>query len=145
MMWCAIIRGTCDVSTYMSMRSTVSDALSKCVLDDKLFWNASQSLVTGYSLGHVPCSKRGNSQCSLAPDYSYRRWSTDREAPHVYTQPEGIGYLVGTVCHGWSNFVNFWTKIWPAEQLNDTPDGQFLTYSRARWGVFCKYRSVLEK
>ena len=23
-----------------------------------------------------------------------------------YTQPEGIGYLVGTVCRGRSNFVN---------------------------------------
>ena len=25
----------------------------------------------------------------------------------AYTQPKGIGYLVGTVCHGQSNFVNF--------------------------------------
>ena len=48
-----------------------------------------------------------NSQCSLAPDYGYKRWSTDREAPRAYTQPEGIGYLVGTVCRGRSNFVNF--------------------------------------
>ena len=24
-----------------------------------------------------------------------------------YTQPEGIGYLVGTVCRGQSNFVNY--------------------------------------
>ena len=52
------------------------------------------------SLGRVPCSKRDNLQCSLAPDYSYKRWSTDREAPRAYTQPEGIGYLVETVCRG---------------------------------------------
>ena len=44
-----------------------------------------------YSLGCVPCSKCNNSQGSIAPDYCYKRWSTDREAPHVYTQPEGIG------------------------------------------------------
>ena len=52
-------------------------------------------------------SKHDNSQCSLAPDYGYKRWSTNREAPRAYTQPEEIGYLVGTVCHGRSNFVNF--------------------------------------
>ena len=63
--------------------------------------------VTGYSLGRVPRSKRDNSQCSLAPDYGYKRWSTDREAPRAYTQPKEIGYLVGTVCCGRSNFVNF--------------------------------------
>ena len=62
--------------------------------------------VTGYSLGRVLRPKRINSQCSLAPDYGYKRWSTDRKAPSVYTQPEGIGYLVGAVCRGWSNFVN---------------------------------------
>ena len=49
-----------------------------------------------YSLGCVPHSKCNNSQCSIAPDYGYKRWSTDSEAPRVYTQPEGIGYLVGT-------------------------------------------------
>ena len=59
--------------------------------------------VTGYSLGRVPHSKRDNSQCSLAPDYGYKRWSTDRETPRAYTQPEGIGYHVGTVSHGRSN------------------------------------------
>ena len=53
--------------------------------------------VTGYSLEHVPHSIRDNLQCSLASDYGYKRWSTNREAPHAYTQPEGIGYLVGTV------------------------------------------------
>ena len=62
--------------------------------------------ITGYNLGRVPRSKRDNSQCSLAPDYSYKRWSTDREAPRAYTQPEGIDYLVGAVCRGRSNFVN---------------------------------------
>ena len=95
--------------------------------------------VTGYDLWRVPHSKRGNSQCSLAPDYGYKRWSTDREAPRAYTQSEGIGYLVGTVCRGWSNFVNFWTKIWPAEQprtTSDTPYRQFLTYSRAKRSIF---------
>ena len=96
-------------------------------------------MVTGYSLGHVLCSKPNNSQCSFAPDYSYKGWSTDREAPCAYTQLEGIGYFVGTVCRGWSNFVNFWTKIWPAEQpraTSDRPDQQFLTYSRARRNIF---------
>ena len=94
--------------------------------------------VTGYSLRHVPCSKRDNSQCSLALDYGYKRWTTDRGAPRAYTQPEGIGYLVGTVYCGRSNFVNIWTKIWPAEQsrvTSDTPDWQFLTYSMARWSL----------
>ena len=43
--------------------------------------------VTGYSLGGVSRSKHDNSQCSLAPDYGYKRWSTDREAPRAYTQP----------------------------------------------------------
>ena len=61
----------------------------------------------GYSLGCVLRSKCGNSQCSLDLDYGYKRESTDREAPRAYTQPEGIGYLVGTVCRGRSNFVNF--------------------------------------
>ena len=43
-----------------------------------------------------------NSQCSLStPDYGYKIWRTDREAPCAYTQPEGIGYLVGTVSHGY--------------------------------------------
>ena len=67
------------------------------------------------------------------------KMGTNREAPHAYTQPEGIGYLVGTVSCGRSNFVNFWTKIWPAEQLkamNDTPNGQLLTCLRARQRVF---------
>ena len=63
--------------------------------------------VMGYSLGRVPRSKRYNSQCSLAPDYGYKRWSTDREALRAYTQLKEIGYLIGTVCRGRSNFVNF--------------------------------------
>ena len=95
--------------------------------------------VTGYGLGCVLRSKRGTSQCSLAPDYGYKRWSTDREAPRAYTQPEGIGCLVGTVSRGQSNFVSTWTKIWPAELpkvTNDTLNGQFLTYSRARQSGF---------
>ena len=62
--------------------------------------------VTGYSLGRVPCSKRDNLQCSFAPDYGYKGWSTDREVPRAYTQSKGIGYFVGTVCRGRSNFVN---------------------------------------
>ena len=77
------------------------------------------------------------------------KMGTNREALCVYTQPEGIGYLVGTVSCGRSNFVNFWTKIWPAEQLkttNDTPDGQFLMYSRARQSDFLQalfsYREI---
>ena len=92
--------------------------------------------VTGYSLGCVLRSKHDHSQCSLAPDYGYKRC---RGALRAYTQPERIGYLVGTVSRGRSNFVNFWTKIWPAEQprtTNDCLDWQFLTYSRARQRVF---------
>ena len=67
------------------------------------FWSAKipastlEFSVTGYSLGHVPHSNCDNSQCSLAPDYGYKRWSTDREAPRAYTQPEGIGYLTETL------------------------------------------------
>ena len=60
--------------------------------------------VTGYSLGCVLRSKHDHSQCSLAPDYDYKRC---REALRVYTQPERTGYLVGTVSRGRSNFVNF--------------------------------------
>ena len=56
--------------------------------------------VTGYNLGCAVHSKRDNLQCLIAPDYGYKRWSTDREATLVYTQPEGIGYLVGTVSMG---------------------------------------------
>ena len=26
----------------------------------------------------------------IAPDYGYKRWSTNREACHAYIQPEGI-------------------------------------------------------
>ena len=79
--------------------------------------------VTGYSFGCVPHSKCDNSRCSLAPDYSYNRWSTNREAPCAYTQPEGIGYLVGTVCRRWSNFEPKSDRS--AEQpraTSDTPD-----------------------
>ena len=145
-MWCAIMRGACEVSAYMSMRGIpFSDALSKCILDDMLLWNACQSLVMGYSLGRVPRSECSNSQCSLAPDYGYKRWSTDKQAPHAYIEPDGIGYHEGTVFHGRSNFVMFWTKIWPAEQPNDTPNEQFLTYLGARWSVFCKCHSILQK
>ena len=83
--------------------------------------------------------KRDNSQCSIALDYGYKRWSTNREPHRAYTRPEWISYLVGTVCCGRSNFVNFWTNIWPAEQpraTSDSPDRQFLTYPRARRSDF---------
>ena len=53
-----------------------------------------------------PHSKHNNSQCSLAPDYGYKRWSTNREAPRACMQQEGIGYLVGTVSCGRLNFMN---------------------------------------
>ena len=74
-------------------------------------------------------------QCSIAPDYGYKRRSTNREALHAYTQPEGIGYLVRVMFYGRSNFGNFWTKIWLSKQpkaTNDTLDRKFSTYSRAR-------------
>ena len=73
-------------------------------------------MVTGYSLGRVLHSKRDNSQCSLAPDYGYKRWSTDREAPCAYTQPEGIGYLVGTALMGGQTLKTFEPK---SEQPRD--------------------------
>ena len=41
------------------------------------------------------------------------------KVPRAYTQPEGIRYLVGTVSRGRSNFINFWTKIWPAATESD--------------------------
>ena len=94
--------------------------------------------VTGYKIGHGLHSKRNKSQCSIAPDYGYKRWSTNRDALHAYTPPERIGYLVQAVFYGQSNFVNFWTKIWPSKQpkaTNDTLDRQFSTYLRARWSI----------
>ena len=33
----------------------------------------------------------------IAPDYGYKRWSTNREACRAYIQPGGIGYLVRVV------------------------------------------------
>ena len=33
---------------------------------------------------------RDNSQCSLASDYGYKRWNTNREAPCACTQPENL-------------------------------------------------------
>ena len=36
----------------------------------------------------------------IAVDYVYQRWSTNRDPHRAYTQPEGRGYLVGTVCRG---------------------------------------------
>ena len=47
----------------------------------------------------------------VIPEYGYIRWSTSREAPHVYKQPEGIRYLVRVVFNGWYNFASFSTKI----------------------------------
>ena len=97
--------------------------------------------VTGYKMGRSLHSKRNNSQCSFTPDCGYKRWSTNREALHAYTQPEGIGYLVRGVFYGWLNFANFWTKIWLSKQLkvmNDTLDRQFSTYSRARWSILLR-------
>ena len=38
--------------------------------------------------GCIPRSKRDNSQCSITPDCGYKRWSTNREPPRAYTQPE---------------------------------------------------------
>ena len=34
--------------------------------------------------GCIPRSKRDNSQCSIAPDCRYKRWSTNREPPRAY-------------------------------------------------------------
>ena len=44
--------------------------------------------VIGYSLGRVPCSKCDNLQCSIAPDYGYKRWSTKLESHLVRTQSQ---------------------------------------------------------
>ena len=67
--------------------------------------------------------------------HGYKRWSTNRKAPHAYTQPEGIRYLARAVFYGRSNFANFWTKTWSSKQpkaMNDTLDRHFSTYSRSR-------------
>ena len=50
---------------------------------------------------------RDISQCSIAPDYGYKRRSTNREALRMYTQPEGMGHLVRVMFYGRSNFGNF--------------------------------------
>ena len=73
--------------------------------------------VTGYKMGRGPCSKHDNSQCSIAPDCGYKRWSTDREAPHACTQPEGMGYLVRAVFYKRSNLRTF-------EPKSDHPSNQ---------------------
>ena len=44
---------------------------------------------------------------AIAPDYGYKRQSTNREAHRAYTQPEGMGYLVRVMFYGRSNFGNF--------------------------------------
>ena len=48
---------------------------------------SSQSIikVTGYKIGHGLHSKCNHSQCSIAPDWSYKRWSTDRGTSCAYT------------------------------------------------------------
>ena len=66
--------------------------------------------VMGYKMVHGLRSKHDSLQCSIAPDCGYKRRSTDREALHAYTQPEGIGYLVRSVFYGQLNYANFWTK-----------------------------------
>ena len=78
-------------------------------LDDLLLnlvvvFEARRIKVTGYSSGRGP---RDVSQCSIAPDYGYKRRSTNREVLRVYTQPEGMGYFVQVMFYGRSNFGNF--------------------------------------
>ena len=63
-----------------------------------------KSRLAGYSSGRGPRSKRA---MSIAPDYGYKRRSTNREALHACTQPEGIGYLARAMFYGRSNFGNF--------------------------------------
>ena len=65
--------------------------------------------VTGYNLGCAMCSKRDNLQCLIAPDYDYKDGALIERhlLTLVYTQPEGIGYFVGSVSNGRSNFYNF--------------------------------------
>ena len=67
--------------------------------------------VMGYSSGRGPRSKRARdiSQYSIAPDYGYKRRSTNREALYAYTQPEGIGYLVRAMFYAWT--VQFWKLL----------------------------------
>ena len=40
------------------------------------------------------CGRALNAQSSIASDCGYKRSTTNSEAPHLYTQPEIIGYLV---------------------------------------------------
>ena len=56
-----------------------------------------------------PRSKRARdiSQYSIAPDYGYKRRSTNREALYAYTQPEG--YLIRAMFYAWA--VQFWKLL----------------------------------
>ena len=65
-------------------------------------------------------------QCSIAPDYGYKRRSTNRDTLRAYTQPKVIGYHVRALFYGRSNFET---------QRTRGPDGEFC----------CKRRSVFEK
>ena len=55
-----------------------------------------------YKMG---CGCGLNAQSSIASDCGYKRSSTNSEAPHLYTQPERIGYLVPLM--GGQIFENF--------------------------------------
>ena len=48
----------------------------------------------------------------IAPDYGYKRWSTNREACHAYIQPEGM-----LPCMSGLLWPNFWTKFCVYEWL----------------------------
>ena len=63
----------------------------------------------GYGIQFEVCSTLQTQKLAVLT-CTNKRWSTNREAPHAYTQPEGIGYFVGTVCRGRSNYVTFEPK-----------------------------------
>ena len=91
-------------------------------------------------MGHGPRSKHNISQCSIAPDYGYKKWSTNREALNAYTQPEGIGYLVRAIFYEWSNLQTFEPKSDHASNQLFKNEEQYSRstvskYSRARWSV----------
>ena len=104
--------------------------------------------IIGYKMGCGPHSKRNNLQCSITPDYGYKRQSTSRGAPHGHTQPEGIGYLAWVAFYRRSNFANFWTKIQPSKQLkatNDTLDRQIWMYLSTWWSILLQTSFFFEK
>ena len=83
--WCRLVFTSLSGITY---RQGTFDIGIVWMLNQQSYANMAIQIklaVMGYRLGRVLCSNCNNSQCSVAPDYSYKRWSTDGEAPRVYT------------------------------------------------------------